>query len=147
MRGERIKLVVFGLSISSSWGNGHATLWRGVANALARRGHSLVFFERDVPYYAEHRDLRRVPNGELVLYRDWAEVLPLARKHLGDADAAMVTSYCPDAIAASRLVLEARVPVRAYYDLDTPVTLESARAGQRVEYLPPEGLSGFDVVL
>src|SRR3954453_4160516 len=58
-----MKLVVFGLMVSSSWGNGHATLWRGIAGALARRGHRLEFFERDVPYYAAHRDLPELPGG------------------------------------------------------------------------------------
>ncbi len=56
-----MKLVIFGLTVSSSWGNGHATLWRGLLRALARRGHRTVFFERDVPYYAFHRDLRELP--------------------------------------------------------------------------------------
>ncbi len=59
--GERMKIVIFGLSISSSWGNGHATLWRGLCRALAARGHDVVFFERDVPYYAAHRDLPELP--------------------------------------------------------------------------------------
>lgn len=62
-----MKLVNFGLSISSSWGNGHATLWRGLAAALDSLGHRVIFFERDVPYYAGHRDCTEVPGGELVL--------------------------------------------------------------------------------
>jgi spore maturation protein CgeB len=67
MKSERFKRVVFGLSVSSSWGNGHATLWRGLAQALAEQGHPLVFFERDVPWYARHRDLARLPgDGEAV---------------------------------------------------------------------------------
>src|SRR3954467_9789046 len=100
-----MKLVIFGLTVSSSWGNGHATLWRGLLKALARRGHEVIFFERDVPYYAGHRDLTALPEGRLVLYRIWEEVLPEARRQTADADVAMVTSYCPDGIAASELVL------------------------------------------
>lgn len=142
-----MKLAIFGLTISSSWGNGHATLWRGLCRALAGRGHQVVFFERDAPYYGRHRDLFAVPGGELVLYPEWEDVLPAARRHLEDAEAAIVTSYCPDGVAASDLVLSSRVPVRAFYDLDTPVTLERLRAGLPVAYLPPEGLRGFDVVL
>ena len=38
-----MKLVVFGLTISSSWGNGHATLWRGLQRALAERGWQVTF--------------------------------------------------------------------------------------------------------
>lgn len=143
-----MKLVIFGLTVSSSWGNGHATLWRGLCRALAARGHEVVFFERDVPYYAEHRDLRTLPGGgELVLYPGWEAVLPEARRHLDGADAAMVTSYCPDGIAASELLLGSRVPVRAFYDMDTPVTLQALERGEPVPYLPPWGLGDFDLVL
>jgi spore maturation protein CgeB len=142
-----MKLVIFGLTISSSWGNGHATLWRGLCKALTRRGHEVVFFERDVPYYALNRDLVALPQGELCLYPSWDEALPLARWHLADADAAMVTSYCPDGVAASDLVLESPAQVRAFYDLDTPVTLERLRAGEPVEYIGPRGLGEFDLVL
>lgn len=142
-----MKIVVFGLTISSSWGNGHATLWRGLARALVRRGHRFVFFEKDVPYYAGTRDLWEIPDGELVLYPDWEQVLPYARSHLADADVAMVTSYCPDAIAATRLALDSPAQLRTFYDMDTPVTLDGLRTGEGVAYLPPEGLGGFDLVL
>ena len=141
-----MKLVVFGLSVSSSWGNGHATLWRGLAAALARRGHLLVFFERDVPYYAAHRDLCELPGGRLVLYGEWSQVLSQARRETAHADVAMVTSYCPDAIAASKLVLDAR-GLRVFYDLDTGVTLSRLSRGEQVEYIPPGGLADFDLVL
>jgi spore maturation protein CgeB len=142
-----MKLVVFGLSVSSSWGNGHATLWRGLIRALDRLGHRVVFFERDVPYYAAHRDLRELPGGRLVLYSSWTEVRAAVRAELADADVAMVTSYCPDAVSATDLVLQSPVPLRAFYDLDTPVTLERVRAGDAVPYIGPDGLAGFDLVL
>src|SRR3546814_3729641 len=81
-----MRMVVFGLSVSSSWGNGHATLWRGLLRALARRGHRVTFFEHDVPYYAANRDLHEIPGGELVLYRDWAEARGRAeREQIGRA--------------------------------------------------------------
>src|SRR5438270_4012682 len=89
-----MKMVIFGLTISSSWGNGHATLWRGLQRALAARGWRVVFFERDTPYYAQNRDLWELHDGELVLYRDWEDIEALARRHVGEADVAMVTSYC-----------------------------------------------------
>ncbi|MGC0324703.1 spore maturation protein CgeB [Bradyrhizobium sp. USDA 326] len=69
-----MKIVIFGLTISSSWGNGHATLWRGLCKHLARSGHSVVFFERDVPYYAAARDLHELPGGKLRLFSDWNDV-------------------------------------------------------------------------
>jgi len=142
-----MKIVVFGLTVSSSWGNGHATLWRALACALARRGHRLVFFERDVPYYAAHRDLTELPGGELLLYGAWEDVLGTARRHIADADVAMVTSYCPDAIAAAELILSVAPGRRVFYDLDTPVTLDALRRGEPVAYIGAGGLGDFDVVL
>ncbi len=118
-----MKLVLFGLTVSSSWGNGHATLWRGLCRALAARGHVVEFFERDVPYYAAHRDLHELPGGRLHLYPDWTAVIPAARRALADADVGLVTSYCPDGIAAGELVLSSSARVHVFYDLDTPVTL------------------------
>ena len=139
-----MKIVVWGLTVSSSWGNGHATLWRGLIRALGRAGHEVVFVERDQPWYAEHRDLLDLPGGRLVLYRDWEEVAH--RRDLADADAAIVTSYCPDAVRATALVLDGRA-TSVFYDLDTPVTLARLAAGESVDYLPPQGLGAFDLVL
>ena len=141
-----MKFVIFGLTISSS-GNGHATLWRACAKCLARRRHRVVFFERDVPYYALNRDLTTLPCGELCLYSSWDEALPAARRHLADADVAMVTSYCPDGVDATDAVLESEAAVRTFYDLDAPVTLARMQAGEPVEYIGPRGLSEFDLVL
>jgi spore maturation protein CgeB len=141
-----MKIVVFGLTISSSWGNGHATLWRGLSRALARRGHHVVFFERDQPFYAGNRDLFEVPGGELVLYGVWDDVRQRAAADVADADVAMVTSYCPDGIAATDVVLAGRaLPV--FYDLDTPVTLSRLSRGEGLSYLGPGGLAGFALVL
>lgn len=142
-----MKIVIFGLAISSSWGNGHATLWRGLVRALACRGCRVVFFERDLPYYAASRDLWEIEGGELVLFRDWDEALPQARRHLSDADVAIVTSYCPDAVAATDLVAEAHHPQKLFYDLDTPVTLSLLGRGEAVSYIGPRGLRDFDLVL
>lgn len=141
-----MKLAIFGLTVSSSWGNGHATLWRGLIRALAAEGHQVRFYERDVPWYADHRDLTELPGAELVLYRDWHDVPGLAADVL-DADALFITSYCPDAVAATRLIEERGRGLRIFYDLDTPVTLGRIEAGEEVDYLPPEGLCGFDLVL
>jgi spore maturation protein CgeB len=143
-----MKLVIFGLTISSSWGNGHATLWRGLCKAFAARGHRIVFFERDVVYYAgAHRDCPEPPGVDLRLYTEWDEVLPAARRELADADVAMITSYCPDAVGAAELVLSSPVKLRTFYDLDAPVTLDRLRAGEEVAYVPPGGFADFDLVL
>jgi spore maturation protein CgeB len=143
-----MKFVIFGLTVSSSWGNGHATLWRGLIRALTAQGHEIVFFERDVPYYAGARDLWQLwDRAELVLYPDWNAAFERARDEVACADVAMVTSYCPDGIAASHLVLDRAPALRVFYDLDTPITLARVAAGERLPYLPREGLGEFDLVL
>jgi spore maturation protein CgeB len=142
-----MKLVVFGLTVSSSWGNGHATLWRALLRAFAARGHRVCFYERDVPYYAAHRDLTELPGGTLRLYPAWDDVRHEAARELADADVAMVTSYCPDGVAATELALSSGAAARVFYDLDTPVTLERLAAGEPVPYLGAGGLAGFDLVL
>jgi spore maturation protein CgeB len=142
-----VKLVIFGLTISSSWGNGHATLWRGLCRALAERGHDVTFFERDVPYYAAHRDMREPVGCRLRLYADWADVSAEAARAASAADVAIVTSYCPDGVPASSTVLDSTAACRVFYDLDTPVTLLRLQQGEEVPYLPPRGLSDFDLVL
>jgi spore maturation protein CgeB len=141
-----MKLVVFGLTISSSWGNGHATLWRGLCRALGERGHSVTFFERDVPYYAAHRDTIDPAGCELRLYSQWDEIWSEALAALTDADVGMVTSFCPDARDASSLLLASNAAVKAYYDMDTPITLDAVGRGERPAYLPLDGLSAYDIV-
>jgi spore maturation protein CgeB len=142
-----MRLVIFGLTVSSSWGNGHATIWRGLCRALARQGHQVSFFERDVPYYSAHRDLQYTQTFELILYSAWKDIEAHARQAVETADSAIVTSYCPDAQAAADLILESAAPVRVFYDLDTPVTLERLRLEGSVDYLPSAGLEPFDLVL
>jgi spore maturation protein CgeB len=141
-----MKLVIFGLSVTSSWGNGHAVLWRALIRSLGAQGHCIVFFERDVPYYAENRDLDELPGGWLVLYRDWSEIAVEAKRQLAEADTAIVTSYCPDALVAADLVFDSRA-LRVFYDLDSPVTLARLSSGEPVAYLGANGLASFDLVL
>ena len=90
-----MKIVVYGLSVTSSWGNGHATTYRSLLRALARRGHAITFVEKDVEWYRNHRDLAAPDFCEVVLYDDWpveeSRLLGLAR----DADAVVVGSYFP----------------------------------------------------
>jgi spore maturation protein CgeB len=142
-----MKIIIFGLTISSTWGNGHGTLWRGLCRALHAGGHDLVFYEQDVPYYAAQRDLETAPWCRIVLYPSWNEVRAEACRDLADADVAMVTSYCPDGPVASAAVLDSRAARKVFYDLDSPITLERVRRGDTVPYLPFEGLAGFDLVL
>jgi spore maturation protein CgeB len=142
-----MNIVVFGLTISSTWGNGHATLWRGLSKALVRQGHRFTFFERDVPYYAGARDLPALADGLLKLYGSWDDVVGAARQAVREADVSIVTSYCPDALRAGDLIGENGGGLRVFYDLDTPVTLSQLENGKVVSYLGSRGLSDFDLVL
>jgi spore maturation protein CgeB len=142
-----MNIVFFGLSVSSAWGNGHATLLRGLFRSLHDLGHQVHFYERDVPYYAQHRDLTSLPFAQLHLYNDWDSAAEHARRTLATADVGIVTSYCPDGRAACELVFEAGLKRSIFYDMDAPVTLEQLRKGARVPYLPEAGLGDFDLVL
>ncbi len=142
-----MKIVIFGLSVTSSWGNGHATLLRGLFRALHNMGHDVHFFERDTPYYACHRDLTSLPSATVHLYSDWAAISGQAKQELSDADVGMITSYCHDGNAASELIRDSKLWRKAFYDMDTPVTLSQFEKGETVPYLPRGGFRGFDIVL
>lgn len=142
-----MKLCVFGHTISSCWDMRHASLWRGLCRALGLGGHRVIFFERDHPQLAAHRDEPSPDGCDLRLYKDWREVRTLAARELADADAAIVTSRCPDARAAADLVLGSAVAVNAFYDLEAPRTVERRRAGQPVEHVGADGYAPFDMVL
>jgi spore maturation protein CgeB len=143
--GRGLRLAVFGLTVSSSWGNSHAKMWRGLARALSRLKVSITFFERHASHFADARDGLSFPGIDLVLYDDWAGVEAKAREAVLGADAAIVTSLCPDGPAAADLV-RARAPFAIFYDLDTPMTL-GALDGPPAPYLPRDGMIGFDLVL
>lgn len=143
-----MRFIIFGLSISSSWGNGHATIWRSLLKAMAKRGHSALFYEKDVPYYAGARDGWVCPEGiELRLYDSLEQVRHQALREMSSADAALCTSYCPEGGRAAQMILESDAEIKAFYDLDTPVTLRALSDGERAEYLPSEGLGAFDLIL
>ena len=143
-----MNVVIFGLTVSSSWGNGHATLWRSLIKAMLRHGYRVTFYEKDVSYYADTRDLRELPaGGTLRLYSSLGDIRAKALYDLQAADLALVTSYCPEGKAVCAMVLESGAAVRAFYDMDTPVTLDALRSSTAVDYLPDEGLGAFDLVL
>ncbi len=140
-----MNIVVFGLSITSSWGNGHATTWRALLRAMAARGHSIHFLERDVPWYAPHRDLAEPGFCRLTLYRDRDELdayLPQVRA----ADAVLIGSYVPEGVEIARWVQRHARGTIAFYDIDTPVTLAKLAAGDH-EYVDRDVIAGLDLYL
>lgn len=140
-----MKLVVLGLSLSSSWGNGHATTFRALLKAFDRRGHEVLFLERDVPWYASQRDLTDPDWCRLAFYADLPG-LDAWQGEIAGADAVMVGSYVPEGVEVSRRVQSWAGGVTAFYDIDTPVTLAKLERGD-FEYLSPEVIPGFDVYL
>ena len=141
-----MKLTLFGLTLSSSWGNGHATPYRAIVRALARRGHRVVFYEKDVDYYARRRDFSSCDYCDLVLYSDWEQVRPRALADAADSDAVLCASYCPQGARIADEVLELARPLRLFYDLDTPVTLHGLERGD-LDYLRADQIPAFDLYL
>jgi spore maturation protein CgeB len=140
-----MKLTIFGLSLTSSWGNGHATTYRALCQALYRRGHRIVFFEHNLEWYQDNRDLPHPAYCQLKTFDAWKEALPAVRRELADSDVAMVGSYFPDGVAALEELLSSRVPVKAFYDIDTPITVRSLKTHGRADYLHERHLPELDV--
>jgi spore maturation protein CgeB len=141
-----MKIVVFGLSITSTWGNGHATTYRSLVRALATRGHEIVFLERDVEWYANQRDLAHPAFCRLGLYKTLEDLNRSYRAEIQSADFIIVGSYVPDGVTLADWVCRrARGPV-AFYDIDTPVTLAKIGKGD-YEYLSPDLIPRFDLYL
>lgn len=140
-----MKIVIFGLSITSSWGNGHATTFRALARALHDRGHRIVFFEKDTEWYGSNRDLPNPEFCDLRLYRAWDDVVTEVRRELADAEVAMVGSYFPDGIGATDEVFDSQVQVKTFYDIDTPITVSTLREKGSTEYLRGDQVPGFDL--
>lgn len=138
-----MKLVVLGLSLSSSWGNGHATTFRALLKAFQARGHEVLFLERDTPWYATHRDPVDPTWPRLEFYAD-LEALNRWRTEIEGADAVMVGSYVPDGVEVGRRVQQWARGVTSFYDIDTPVTLAKLGRGD-FEYLSPELIPGYDL--
>ena len=141
-----LRIVICGLSVTSSWGNGHATNFRGLMSALEARGHDVLFLERDVPWYASQRDMPKPPWGRTELYGSLDELRDRHEAAVRDADLVIVGSYVPDGVAVGDWVQETARGVRAFYDIDTPVTLAKLGRGD-YEYLEPRQIAGYDLYL
>jgi spore maturation protein CgeB len=141
-----LKITIFGLTISSSWGNGHATPYRAIIKALYRQGHKVEFFEKNVPYYSKHRDFRQSDYCSLHLYPNWDSIRSSALRVAGDSDAVICASFCPDGARIIDDILILSDPAKIFYDLDTPVTLGRLERGD-VDYLRREQIPEFDLYL
>ena len=141
-----LSIVFLGLSITSSWGNGHATTYRGLVRELTRRGHRVTFLERNVPWYAANRDLPRPPYGKTYLYRSLSELKRRFTGTIREADVVIVGSFVPQGIEIGAWVTEIAEGVTAFYDIDTPVTLAKLERNA-AEYLNTALIRRYDLYL
>jgi spore maturation protein CgeB len=141
-----LDIVILGLSITSSWGNGHATTFRALVRALSARGHNVCFLERDVPWYAEHRDMPNPSYGITQLYNSVSELKRRFARKVMNADLCIVGSYVPDGVTIGDWVIRTCRGVKAFYDIDTPVTLAKLAAGD-AEYVTARLISRYDLYL
>ena len=141
-----LNIVILGLSITSSWGNGHATTYRGLVRELSRRGHAIAFLERDVPWYAGNRDLPNPPYGKTYLYQNLDDLRDSHTARIRNADVVIVGSYVPEGVAVGEWVQTTAQGVTAFYDIDTPVTFAKLARGD-TEYLAPHLIPQYDLYL
>jgi spore maturation protein CgeB len=141
-----LDIVMLGLSITSSWGNGHATTYRGLVRGLCLQGHRVLFLERDAPWYASNRDLPSPPHGVTCLYRSLDELRARFEDRVREADLVMVGSFVPEGVAVGDWVLDRARGLTAFYDIDTPVTLAALEKGG-AEYLSPRQIRRYGLYL
>ncbi len=141
----KLNIVFIGLSVTSSWGNGHATTYRALLGALAQRGHSITFLERDVAWYRAHRDLGEPAGWSLKLYNSLQDIPRRFGKLIRTANLVVVGSYVPDGNAISDWITSHAQGTTAFYDIDTPVTLASLDNG--LDYISPPMIPRFDLYL
>jgi spore maturation protein CgeB len=142
----KLNIVIFGLTITSSWGNGHAVTYRALIRALHRRGHNVTFLEREVPWYREHRDLEEADYCAIGLYRDLREAPARFGATVRNADLVILGSYVPDGIALAEWITGQARGVTAFYDIDTPVTLAGLESG-KTAYISAPLIPRFDLYL
>jgi spore maturation protein CgeB len=141
-----MNVVILGLSITSSWGNGHATTYRALVRQLAARAHDVLFLERDLPWYAQNRDMPRPPGARTEVYDSISELIDRFTAVVRDADAVIVGSYVPEGIAVGEWVTSQARGVTAFYDIDTPVTLAKLSNGG-ADYVTRALIPKYDVYL
>jgi spore maturation protein CgeB len=140
----QLDIVIIGLSLSSSWGNGHATTYRGMLRGLHALGHRVTFLERDVPWYANHRDLPSPDFCELHYYKAVDELIDRFGERISQADAVIIGSYVPDGPQVIDAVHALKPKLLTFYDIDTPITVSRLKKDDE-EYLAARQVPFFDI--
>ncbi len=141
-----MKIAVFGLAITSSWGNGHAVTWRSLLRGAHALGHEITFYERDQPWYARHRDLTAPEYCRVRLQPDLRQALADVRREAKEADCVIVGSYVPDGPLIMRELLAGGSAQAVFYDIDTPITL-AALEKNACTYMEAGLIPGLDLYL
>jgi spore maturation protein CgeB len=141
-----LKIVILGLSITSSWGNGHATTYRALCRELAARGHDILFLERNAEWYASNRDLPNPPYAKTILYKDLRQLKDRHANAIRNADFVMVGSYVPEGAQIGEWVTTHARGATAFYDIDTPVTIARLGKGD-LDYLTTSLIPRYDMYL
>jgi spore maturation protein CgeB len=117
-----------------------------LVRGLAQRGHEVLFLERDVPWYAENRDLATPPYGKTFLYSSLTQLKDRWAREIRNADFVIVGSYVPQGVAVGEWVTSTATGPVAFYDIDTPVTLAKLDRGD-TEYLSRSLVMRYDMYL
>lgn len=141
-----LDIVICGLALSSSWGNGQATTWRALIRALGARGHRVTFFERDQPWYRDNRDLPHPAFCRLLLYQNIHELMDHHGAITRNADLVICGSLVPEGIALNDWLIKTARGITAFYDIDAPITQAMLNDGT-CEYITHEQARGFDIYL
>jgi spore maturation protein CgeB len=123
-----MKIAFFGSSLVSAYWNGACTYYRGLLKEMARRGHSITFYEPDAYDRQKHRDIADPPWATVVVYpataAGWQQAL-----EVGARDANLLVKA--SGVGVFDLELEQAMPqassraITAYWDVDAPATLEA----------------------
>jgi spore maturation protein CgeB len=136
-------IVIIGLSVTSSWGNGHATTYRSLIRALKARGHRVLFLENDVPWYSQNRDAPHPPGAVTELYYGFEDLVARFESAVQKAPLVIVGSFVVDGSRVGEWVNSIAQGRTAFYDIDTPVTLDHLEHGER-RYITPSLMRRYD---
>jgi spore maturation protein CgeB len=123
-----MNIAFFGSSLVSAYWNGAATYYRGIIRALARRGHSVTFYEPDAYDRQAHRDIADPDWARVVVYDGTDEAGPVSA--LEQAHGADLIVKASGVGVFDELLERAVLDVRAahtaavFWDVDAPATLD-----------------------
>lgn len=143
---KKLNIVIIGLSITSSWGNGHATTYRSLIKGLHKRGHQILFLEKDVPWYSNQRDISHFPFCQVALYKGETELFKQYKNEVANADCVIIGSFVHKGVETAQWMQKTARGIKIFYDIDTPVTLSKLRNND-YEFLTPSLIPGFDLYL